>query len=126
MLPNYWVLIAFVGIVIFGLWHWKRGNKQINELKGSGFTVNVDLNGAPQLLLDEQDKSLAVVKSESFDVFKLSDIAKAELVDDKKAQVNSNYRVAIYLAGQDEPVARIRYESEWIAQDRLKTLQSYL
>ena len=76
--------------------------------------------------MDEQGKSLAVIKSESFDVLKLSDIAKAELVEDKKAQVNSNYRLAIYLADQDEPVARIRYESEWIAQDRLKTLKSYL
>lgn len=126
MLPNYWVLFAFFVIIVFGYWQWKRGNKQVNELKKSGFTVNVDFNGVPQLLLDEKAQTLAVVKSESFEVFKLADIANAELLDDKKAQVNSNYRVAIYLADQDEPVARIRYESEWLAQDRLKTLKSYL
>lgn len=126
MLPNYWVLFAFFAIIVFGFWQWKRGNKQVNELRKSGFSVNVDLNGTPQLLLDEHKKAIAVVKKASFEVYPLSDIANTELVKGKNAQINSDYRVAIYLTDQNEPVARVRYESEWIAQDRLKTLQSYL
>ena len=126
MVSSSWVLIAFFGIVAFGYWHWKRGDEQINALKASGFSVSVDLNGTPRLLLDSTRKEFAVVKKSGFHVYALSDINKLELAVDKNAQVDSNYRIALSFSDSNAPDVQISYENEWIAQDRLKTLQSHL
>lgn len=122
----HWIVIAFVVIAGLGFWSWQQSAKQLKKLQASGFIVSTDLKGNPKLLLDEENRLLALVGPTSYRVYELKQVQSLEYKYDSNAQVEMNHRIEISLQNTATDQETVVYEDEWIAQDKFKILQSKL
>lgn len=126
MASLHWFLIAFVIIAGLGYWNWQRSDQQIKRLQAEGFVITEDLKGTPRLLVDDQLHQVAVVGPTGFQRYDFSNIKKLELVFDRNAQLDENFRIKLYLVDSPISTQEIAFDNEWNAEEKLQALQKRL
>ena len=126
MTSLHWFLIAFVIIAGLGYWNWQRSDQQIKRLQAEGFVITEDLKGTPRLLVDDQLHQVAVVGPNGFQRYDFSKIKKLELVFDRNAQLDENFRIKLSFVDSSISTQEIAFDNEWNAEEKLQALQKRL
>lgn len=126
MTSLHWFLIALVIIAGLGYWNWQRSDQQVKRLQAEGFVITEDLKGTPRLLVDDQLKQVAVVGPSGFQRYDFSNIKKLELVFDRNAQLDENFRIKLSFVDSSISTQEIAFDNEWNAEEKLQALQKRL
>ena len=126
MASLHWFLIALVIIAGLGYWNWQRSDQQVKRLQAEGFVITEDLKGTPRLLVDDQLKQVAVVGSSGSQRYDFSNIKKLELVFDRNAQLDENFRIKLSFVDSSISIQEIAFDNEWNAEEKLQALQKRL
>lgn len=105
-----------------GYWNWKKGQQQLDLLRSTGFVVSDDLNGNPRLVLDRNQRQLAVVAADRHQVVSMGSVVSAQVAFDRGVQMDENFRIELTTTAGQPSLPAIQYENEAIAQTALKTL----